>query len=55
MKEIKVNYWCNAGQTEETVYLDIPDNLAEDEEFEYIQKDFLIWLDNNEQVGWEIV
>lgn len=48
-----MNFWCNAGYTEEEVYLELPDNLTENEEEDWIQKDFLTWLDNNEQCGWD--
>jgi len=55
MKSIKVRYSCNAGYTEEIVYLELADNLSEDEIENYIEKDFLAWLDNNEDINWEII
>ena len=53
MKTIKLKYSCNAGYTEEVIYLELPDNLNEDEEDYWIQQDFLHWLDNNEDINWE--
>jgi len=55
MKTLKIKYFCNAGYTEEEVYLELPNDLTENEEEDWIQKDFLTWLDNNEQIGWEII
>lgn len=51
MKIVKVNFWCNAGYTEEDLEIEIDE--TEDKENQ-IQKEFLKWLDNNEQCGWEI-
>lgn len=53
MKQIKCKFHCNAGHTEETVTVDIYENEGTDEE--QIQKEFLKWLDNNEQCGFEII
>ena len=55
MKTIKVKFFCNAGYTEEEVEIEILDGLTELEEENIIQEEFLHWLDNNEQCGWEII
>lgn len=52
MKEIKCKFWCNAGHTEEVVTVEIYD--GEDEE-KQIEGAFRKWLDNNEDVGYEIL
>jgi hypothetical protein len=52
MKTIRVKFWCNAGHTEEEVVILIDINCDEDEQ---IRQEFLKWLDNNEQCGWEKV
>ena len=51
-KKVKVRFECNAGHTVESVEVDIYDNIGESED-DQIQKEFLNWLDNNEQCGWE--
>ena len=52
MKEIKVKFWCNAGYTEEAVTIWIDINSDEDEQ---IREEFLNWLNNNEDCGWDII
>jgi hypothetical protein len=51
MKIIKVNFWCNGGHTEEDVEIKIDETKDEESQ---IQEEFLKWLDNNEECGWEI-
>jgi hypothetical protein len=53
MKKVRLKYWCNAGHTEEEVELEVPYDMTEKEFEDFIQDDFLSWLDNNEQCGWE--
>jgi len=50
---IKVNFWCNAGYTEEIVEVKLYEDNGTIEE--QIQEAFEKWLDNNEDVGWDIV
>lgn len=52
MKTIKCKFWCNAGRTEEEVEIEIHE--TENEELA-IEKEFHSWLDNNEDVGYEII
>lgn len=53
MKIVKVNFWCNAGHTEEDVEINIAEDIGETEE-QQIEKEFLKWLDNNEECGYKI-
>jgi len=50
MITIKVKFYCNAGHTEETLYIEIDDDGNIEEQ---INEEFLKWLDNNEDCGWE--
>ena len=52
MKTIKVKFWCNSGNTEEVVDVDI---YHEENEEELIQLAFHKWLEANEDCGWEKV
>jgi len=47
---VKCNFWCNAGYTEEIVEIEIFKGEDKDEK---IKSEFIKWLDNNEQSGWE--
>jgi len=49
--EIKCKFFCNAGHTEESMTVDIYENNGTEEH--QIEKEFLKWLDNNEDCGWE--
>jgi hypothetical protein len=49
--KVKVEFTCNAGHTNEVIVLDIISVDTMDKE---IQEEFLKWLDNNEDCGWEI-
>jgi hypothetical protein len=49
---IKCKFWCNAGHTEEEVEVEI--NIEESKESQ-IEREFHKWLDNNEDVGYEIL
>jgi hypothetical protein len=52
MKTVEVNFWCNAGKTEEKVEIEI----YEDEDLDaQINEEFEKWCDNNQQQGWEII
>jgi hypothetical protein len=52
MKKIRVNFWCNAGETEEEVEIEI----YEDEDMDFqIDEAFEKWCDNNQQQGWDII
>ena len=53
MKTIKVKFWCNGGDTEEIVELQMYSPKKEWDND--IQDAFVRWLDNNEDVGWEII
>ena len=53
MKTIKCKFHCNAGYTEEVVTIEIYEDGGS-EEFQ-TEKEFLKWLDNNEQCGFEII
>jgi hypothetical protein len=52
MKIINCLFWCNAGNTEEEVQIEI--NETEDEENQ-ILSEFRKWLDNNEDCGYKIL
>jgi hypothetical protein len=52
MKTIKCRFWCNAGHTEEEVEIEV--NETEDIE-KQIKTEFHKWLDNNEDVGIDIL
>jgi hypothetical protein len=52
MKKIIIKFWCNAGHTEEEVTIWIDNNF---DEYEQIRQEFLKWLDNNEQCGWDVL
>jgi len=52
MKNIKVKFWCNAGHTEETKYIEIDETQDQDTQ---IQEEFVSWLDQNEDTGYEII
>jgi hypothetical protein len=52
MKKRTIKFWCNAGHTEEDVTIWIDSSSDENEQ---IREEFLKWLDNNEQCGWDIV
>lgn len=54
MEEIKVKFWCNAGHTEEEVTIKIYRDCDKTKE-KQIEEEFLKWLDNNEDCGWEEV
>lgn len=54
MKTVKVKFWCNAGHTEEVVDVEIYDESSKTLE-EQVEEAFLKWLDNNEEVGYEIL
>jgi len=51
MYEVKMKFWCNAGHTEEEVNVPIYENCGTEDE--QIQDYFEVWLDNNEDVGYE--
>jgi hypothetical protein len=51
-KKVIVNFWCNAGQTEEEFTIFIDPDLNQEEQ---IREHFLKWLDNNEQCGWDVI
>ena len=52
MKEITLNFWCNAGHTEEEVTIEIYEDCGKTEE-QQIEDEFQNQLDNNEDCGWE--
>ncbi len=51
---IKVKFYCNGGDTEETVELTIYTGKGNGTEDSQIEKAFHTWLDQNEDCGWEI-
>ena len=51
-KVIKCKFWCNAGYTEEEVEIEIDETESEES---HIEKEFHKWLDNNEDVGYEVL
>ena len=51
-KIIKCKFWCNAGNTEEVVEIEIDETESEESQ---IEKEFNKWLDNNEDVGYEVL
>jgi hypothetical protein len=51
MDRVRMRFWCNAGETEEELYVPIYENCGTEEE--QIQKYFEKWLGNNEDVGYE--
>lgn len=53
MKKVKVKFWCNGGLTQETKEIEIFNGMGSEEK--QIQEAFEIWLDNNEDVGYEII
>ena len=46
-----MKFWCNAGLTEEELNVPIYENCGTEEE--QIQDYFEMWLNNNEDVGYE--
>jgi len=55
MKTIKVKFYCNAGNTEETLEIPIYEGeMYGDEETQILQA-FRTWLEANEDCGWEKV
>lgn len=53
MYEKKVKFWCNAGETEETVTVKIYENCGTEEQ--QINEAFIKWVDNNEDIGWDYI
>lgn len=51
-KVIKCKFWCNAGHTEEEVDIEIDETESEESQ---IEKEFHKWLDNNEDVGYDVL
>lgn len=47
---IKMLFYCNAGHTEEKVEVTIYEGESKEEA---IEREFLKWLDNNEDCGYE--
>jgi hypothetical protein len=52
MKTIKCRFWCNAGHTEEHVDVEIIETESIEQQ---VNSEFHKWLDNNEDVGYEIL
>ena len=52
MYTIKMRFWCNAGHTVEKVDIEIDEESDLSEDLQ-IEAEFLKWLDNNEDVGFE--
>lgn len=50
--EVKVKFWCNAGYTEEIVIIEVSNEENKDKEIDY---EFVKWLDNNEDCGFDII
>lgn len=48
--EIKLKFWCNGGDTEEIVYVEIEENPNKTEEAQ-ITEAFHKWLNNNDTYG----
>lgn len=52
MKTVVVKFWCNAGHTEGELEIKIDENESQEKQ---IEQEFHKWLDNNEDVGYEII
>ena len=50
-KKVRMKFWCNAGLTEEELNVPIYENCGTEEG--QIQDYFEMWLNNNEDVGYE--
>jgi hypothetical protein len=48
-------FYCNGGDTEEVVAVEVYDYDEEDDEEEQIRQAFLIWLSQNENCGFDIL